>query len=152
MKYICRILSFGNGGHSEHYKKQGNTSSSLSGYDKPENWKPKENTDYSQCIVINKIPALDTPEGYRHVFTGPMVSPDLEGDGIEECPTPSDIMANALQGNAYGSLLNLQAAQKTVGKTPGALDSVSPEVYANGWRSLGAKIGRVENNKIVWES
>lgn len=151
-KETCRLLSFGHGGHAEFYTKRGNTKGSLSGYDKPENWEPRENTDYSNCIVINKIPALDTSEGYAYVFTGPMVDADLEGDEINECPKPSEILTEALQGNDFGKLLNLNEAQRMTGNKPSALDGVSPEAYARGWKELGAQVGRIEGNKIVWDN
>jgi hypothetical protein len=152
---VCRVVSFGLGGHSEDYcsRKCGSLQygpSSLSGYDRPHNWAPRANTDYSRAVVIDKREAVETPAGYSWVFKGPMVSADLEPGELDALPEVSPIMAGAMAENPYGGLLAVAESQR--GKVrAGALDHVSPEEYAAGWRDHGARIGRVESGAIVWE-
>jgi hypothetical protein len=147
MSRFGKLLAFGNGGHSIHY-----SNAHLSGYDRPETfdgWNDVENG----CPVLDKRPAIATPEGYRWVFKGPMVSVDLVDAEVSKCPDLADnMMVQAMQtdgSNTFGALATLQMAHS--GSEPGPLDFVSIRQYIDGWRRFGARVGVVQNGKIVWE-
>ncbi len=153
---ICRLVSFGRGGHSEEYcsRKEGALQygpSRLSGYDNPDNWLPRKDTDYERAIVIDKRDAVETEAGYRHVFAGPMCSPDLEPGAVDLLPEVSPIMAGAMADTSFGGLLAISLSQRGKVKA-GSLDFVSPEEYAIGWQQVGARIGTVVDGVIVWQS
>jgi hypothetical protein len=148
---ICRLLSFGLGGHSEHYcsRKEGTLSygpSTLSGY--ADDWEPRADVDYARCVVIDTRQAVATPEGYKWVFTGPLCSPDLSDSEVNLCPEPSPLFAGAV-GGLYLALLAIHGSQNQ--NELRSLDSVSPERYAEGWRKHGARIGRIVDGRIVWD-
>jgi hypothetical protein len=148
---IAKLVCFGRGGDSVEYGKRCHGS----GYGTPERphaADPKTCTIPDGTIAIDKRTAIETPAGYAWVFNGPMVNVDLQDGDCSECPEPSPIFAGAVAGNEYGSLLTLQAAHKTAKKTPGPLDFVSIAEYVEGWRAVGARIGRYVAGKIVWEN
>lgn len=118
-----------------------------SGYGTPENPHASAN-----CVIpdgtyaIDKRPALNTTEGIKFVFTGPMVNVDLPEGQHDLCPEPPEIMRNSL-GGVYGVLLKAQEHKKDLGP----LDQVSIKEYVDLWRAVGAKIGQYKNNVIIWE-
>lgn len=145
-----RVLSFGEGGHSELMGRHGMyANSTLSGYSRPENWRHSPDCDYSECIVIDKRPAIATESGYRWVFNGPMCNPDLADGAIDRLGEVSPLMAGAMAENSYGALLALHATHS--GPEAGPLDRVSPAAYAAGWSRHGAKLGRIVDGAIVWD-
>lgn len=150
--YTCRLISFGKGGHREEYASGSGPwegRSTLSGYDRPEDWQPRERTDYSDCVVLDTRAATDTEAGFRWVFRGPLLNPDLPDGGREDCPDPSFIAGFP---NGFGTLARLQIAHTATEKAPGPLDQVSRAEYVEGWRAVGARVGRVEAGKLVWEA
>lgn len=157
-KYKAKLVEFGNGGHTENYGRHHR----CSGYDRPHNWRISKDTDYSDCIFLDKIPAIATDEGYKWVFSGPLVDVDLKDGECNELGEVSEILEMAMDGNAYGNLLKLHNAQKAKSddvekakklktKKRGALDQVSRKEYVLGWLERGARIGRLVNGELVWE-
>lgn len=131
MKRTCIILEFGLGGHSEEYaptKTGGATCTGrLSGYDRPHNWEPNANTDYPDGTpVLDKREALEENTGL--VFRSPIVS-----HRDEPFTLPNDV---PLPGE---------------NDEPGPLDYVRVPRFVAWWAKHGAKVGRIENRKIVWE-
>lgn len=147
---IARLITFGEGGDVVECE-----DCRISGYGQPE--RPHAATPSDSLTipdgtpVIDKRPAIATPEGFRWVFCGPMVNVNLTDDVVEECPEPSPVMASAMAagGNEYGALLALHAAAPK--DTPGPLDFVSVARYLAGWRDHGARIGVYQDGRIVWE-
>ena len=135
---VVAILDFGLGGYYD-------SNCRLSGYDRPENWKPHADSDYSRAIVINKRNVLDKRPGLA--ISMPMCNPDVKGDDVDRCPQPSETMIAGLQGE-FKTLAKLRSQRESYG----GLDYVSPETYARLWKEHGARIGKVVNNVIVWES
>lgn len=150
-KEVIKLVCFGQGGHTEYVGRHGSYRNvTISGYDKPDNWKVDETRDYiPDCPVINKRDAVETIDGHAWVFLGPMVDVDLEPNAVDKCPNPSPIFAQAVAGNQFGALLALQVVADR--KKPGPLDSVDVQTYIQGWKKHGAKIGKIQNGSIVWE-
>ncbi len=166
---VAKLLSFGAGGHMIHA-----TNQTCSGYCSPEDFcalyhwwthpAGQMSSHWSDYEVpaggipcIDKRAAVETPAGRAWAFAGPLVDVDLPDGEAEDCPEPSPFLAAGVAGNAYGSLLGLQAAQRATGAKRCALDSVSIAEYIQGWREHGARIGRAYRNpdgsgRIVWES
>lgn len=155
---VAKLVCFGRGGHTIDFGRYewapGHTATcTLSGYcspDKPpqSNW---EDVIPDGCPVVDKLPAIETAAGYAWVFKGPMVDVDLLDGDCSECPQPSELFAGAMAGNSYGSLLAVHEITRQTQKR-GALDHVSIREYIDGWREHGARIGRYESGRIVWES
>lgn len=146
MQRIAKLVCFGRGGDSVEYG-GGCRGSGYGSPEKPHAAHPDEIPDGTP--VIDKRPAVDTAEGYSWVFKGPIVNVDLPDNVVDACPQPSAALAAGVAGNAYGSLLAMQAAHAK--PTPGPLDSVSTQEYIAGWRAVGARIGHYEKGVIVWE-
>lgn len=150
-KRIAKLVCFGRGGDSVEY----GGGCHGSGYGSPEN--PHAAAPSETCIIpdgtyaIDKREAVDTPEGYSWVFKGPMCNPDIPDGECDECPVPSALFAGAVADNEFGQLLTIQTAQKAAGHKRTGLDMVSVAEYVAGWREHGARIGRYQNNVIVWE-
>lgn len=148
---VARFVTFANGGDVVYY----DCSSRCSGYGTPERphaADPAKENIPDGTIALDKRPALETPEGYKLVFRGPMVNPDIPDDApFQECPVPSEIFAGAMasSGNSFGTLLSLQATKKP--GTAGALDYVSISEYCRLWCAVGARIGRYVGGVIQWE-
>ena len=144
-KRIAKLVHFGLGGHGELYG-QGCT---CSGYDRPDTY------DYSTVPdgtpVLDKRPALDSPEGLSWVFKGPICDPDLSDEQIDRCPKPSPLFAGAMAegGGTFGMMVAINEAHDS--PDPGPLDSVSVPVYIAGWVKRGARYGIVEGGKVVWQ-
>jgi hypothetical protein len=51
------------------------------------------------------------------------------------------------KGNAFGTLLKLQA----ISKEPGPLDTVSPSYLAKWWKERGARTGKIAGDSILWD-
>ena len=151
-KRICTLITFGLGGHTEYFLPEGNCTSMLSGYDRPDRWEPDERTDYAvaTAIAIDKRAVLEVRP--MLAISSPMVSTKLAAGAISRCPTPSPVFARAIAegGNTFGMLLALNAIHK--GPDAGPLDSVSVADYAIWWRRHGARIGRFENGAIIWDA
>lgn len=146
---IAKLVTFGRGGDTVHLGKN----HTITGYGSPEN--PHAATPSDERLfpdgtpVIDKRQAIETPEGLRWVFEGPMVNVDLPDDEVDMCPEPSPFFAGAVAENQFGTLLAIHHATKRDGKA-GALDSVSIREYIQGWCEHGARIGEYRNGAIVW--
>jgi hypothetical protein len=151
---IAKLVCFGNGGDSVEFG--GGCSSS--GYGNPERPHAAEPDD--DCIIpngtpaIDKRPAIQTDEGYRWVFKGPMCNVDLPDGDYEPCPEPSPIFTSAMiqPGNGFGPLLAEHIVSRRSGAKRSGLDRVSISEYIAGWRAVGARIGHYQDGKIVWDS
>lgn len=170
-KSVAKLLKFTVTGHQLYYSQEGYSNCHCSGYEDPESFpKPyhwwadpadKISTHFAGYQFADEgIPVLDlrdavnTPEGRRWVFKGPMLDVDLEDGAIDTLPEVSPIMLPAVA--AFGqtvALLETRAAQSR--GVAGPLDSVSVSEFVKGWREHGAKVGRcyVENGtcRIEWE-
>lgn len=146
----AKLVTFGKGGDSVYY---GNGITS-SGYGNPEN--PHAAAPDRGNIFPDGTPAIDTRQatdteiGFKWVFSGPLVNVDLPEDKVDICPEPSDLFSAALQGE-YKNLLSYHKALKDSQKKIGPLDSVCTKEFVRGWREHGARVGKYENGKIVWE-
>jgi len=103
--------------------------------------------------AIDKREAVDTPEGFKWVYQGPMVDVDLPDGEVDQCPEPNPIMALAMMEgqNEFGTMLVLQKSSRLAKEPRGPLDSVSISEYIEGWRAHGAKIGKFTNGKYVFD-
>lgn len=148
------IISFGRGGHRIQFGKN----RTLSGYENPESFVKEMNAGFYErngCVILEGCPcvdirkAIETKEGYKHVFSGPMCNPDLQEGQIEECPEPSPIFAAAVADNQFGQLLAVQKLQKAKEpKKAGGLDMVSVAEYLRGWEAVGASVGVLKRDPV----
>ena len=150
----AKLVTFGRGGDTVEYGRHCRST----GYGTPESphtANPERCDIPDGCPVIDKRPAIETPEGYSWVFRGPMVDVDLAPNCVDQCPDLSDnIMVRAMAeepSNGFGQLATLHQAHKAKAKTPGPLDSVDIATFIAGWRDRGARIGHYEHGKIVWD-
>lgn len=173
-KDVARLLSFGRGGHCIDYTSGagvGYSRCTHSGYDSPETFGPLTQwwahpkgemcSPWSSMTVppegipvIDKLPALATPEGRSWVFRGPMVDVDLPDGGVDCCPQPSEVLAAGVDDDYRAMLLQQEAARAAGKRSP--LDSVCIAEYVDGWRKAGARIGRAFREadgtaRLVWE-
>lgn len=141
-----KLLCFGSGGHSIDF----GDGSHLSGYDQPETFDDWGNVSEG-CIVLDKRPALQTPEGRQWVFSGPLVDINLPDDQIDACPDiTNSMMAKVMMwesGNQFGVLAAMHIASKA---EVGPLDRVSTKKYVQGWVERGARQGVIQDNGIVF--
>ena len=149
-KRIAKLVEFGRGGDIVHYDENCHGS----GYGDPEHphaAKIDEGLEIpDETIAIDKRDAAETPVGFKWVFSGPMVNVDLPDGECEACPAPSNIMASAMIGNQFGTMIAVHATSKVKQKR-GSLDKVSIKEYVDGWRNHGARIGRYRGGNIIWE-
>ena len=153
-KNTAKLVCFGNGTDVVYY----GSGCTGSGYGSPE--QPHAAQPDDGCIIpdgtpaIDKRPALKTAAGYSWVFKGPLLDPDLPDGSIDHCPDLREsIVARAILSepeNGYAPHLALQLAHK--GPKAGPLDSVSIPEYVIGWKSVGARIGRYQSGRIVWDA
>lgn len=96
------------------------------------------------CLCVDKSALVGTPAFTSAVCRAPLAS-------LKANPRPfnpddvSPLMAAAVAGNEYGAIL--------AGHSAGLfnLDECGLEEYADYWRSNGARIGRFDGARIVWE-
>lgn len=147
-EYVAKLVKFGRGGDTVYYG-QGRTSSGYGNPDKPHAASGEDIPDGTPAIDTRE--ATETEAGYKWVFKGPMLNPDIADGERDECPEPSLTMVGGLQG-AYLSSAALALAHKRSGsKEPGPLDFVGVREYVDGWRRHGARIGQYQGGRIVWE-
>ncbi len=153
-------IGIGLGGFSaeigtKHYGNGSSTKSTLSGYDRDPArivadlaTAPRHGGKYdiNGAVVIDKRSAVDTDDGVKIVFKAPML--DLDAPRAFNPSDVSPILAAGLSqpGNAYGGILAMALAGQL------NLDSVNLEGYTQYWREAGARIGKVVNGAIEWES
>jgi hypothetical protein len=151
---VCYAVTFGLGGHCEYYFREGGSYSSdgrLSGYDDPESWKPRR-FEYRNTVAIDGREMFE-----RHpilAFKLPMIGnlPDGKPDRFlaTRPDVTSSIVLNSIAGqpDIFGQL-----AREALGNPRfRGLDTVSPNDYAALVRPMGARIGVVSNEEIVWEA
>lgn len=150
---VAKLVVFGGGGDTVYIDRN----TTCTGYGSPERphaADPKDGAQFPDGTpALDLRQAIETTEGYRWVFRGPMVDVDLPDDGVEECPQALPIMAAAMTSdpsNEFGLLLVLQAAHKSASNEPGPLDRVSVAAYVAGWVAHGARLGHYRNNVIEW--
>ena len=148
------LITFGLGGHHEYpinpveYIGKDKTtkviSNGLSGYCKPNNFEPKQH--HENALVLDRIDIL-----FEYPYLAikcPLCRNDAKG--INECPEPDPIFAEAVKDNQFGSLLSIHNAFKKKGE-PGPLDTVNIADFYSWWKSYGARTGKVINGQIVWD-
>lgn len=155
-----RLVTFGIGGHTEYYDTH-----TIHGYErpntvlKPYHWWADPENKISYHIqpgtadgvpVINTRNAVETKEGFKMAINGPMVDVTLPDGEIDQCPEPSPVFAGAVSGNQFGTLLKLQEKSRAKSEI-GPLDSVSIAEYARRWKEVGAQVGVIKGDKIVWD-
>lgn len=167
----AKLLKFGQGGHTLHYVEEGYSNCSCQGYCDPESFvkayhwwaHPAEQLSYhfeGYDIPVEGIPVIDvreavsTPEGYKWVFRGPLLDVQLAEGEVDELGKINPLMAVAMAGNAYGTLIADHLVTKA-SSARGSLDGVSVGEYVKGWREHGARIGRLyvegTSARIEWE-
>ena len=148
---VPKLATFGRGGDTLYMT--GNCT--CSGYGSPERPHAAEDCERHRIPegmpAINLLPAIQTDEGFRWAIRGPMVDVNLDDGEVDECPTPSPMLAGAVADNQYGTLLAMQEVSRHKKEKRGPLDQVSISEFIQGWREHGAIIGRFENGCYVWE-
>lgn len=144
-----KLVTFGRNGDTAYCARDQWGKSTITGYGSPDRPHAGEGKGIADGTpALNLRPALETAEGISWVFKGPMVDVDLAEDAIEKCPEPSALLAGALAGNQYGTLLAIH--QTTKKERAGSLDYVSMSEYIREWVSRGAVLGYYQNDRIVW--
>lgn len=147
MADVVKLVCFGQGGDTLHYADGG----TCSGYESPDRPHAAAGKDIPDGTpAIDKRAAIDTEEGFRWVFRGPMVNPAIPDGETERCPDPSPVMVAGLSG-AFVGLVADHMASRHKGEPRGPLDYVSVAEYVRGWREHGARIGAYRGGAIVWE-
>ena len=148
-----RLISFGLGGHSIEFAPQGDTASSLSGYENPESFVERcRKGDYAEydledAYIIDKREILQ--ENPTLAYTVPMVSTSIDPGAVDKLSHKTKKQAAflepALQGS-FGTLARLAQEPEYSG-----LDYVGLNIYRGIWRAYGAKTGIFKNGSIVWD-
>jgi len=155
-----KLISFGVAGHVIHF----GHGKRLEGYETPESFfRPsrwwahdyatrEDPAPWEGVAWVDKRDAIETDEGYRWVFRGPMVNVDLPPGGVHRCPDlAGSIMAAAMiqDGGTFGALLTAQEVHRATAATPGPLDDVDVETYLAGWKAHGARVGHIRGGLFV---
>ena len=136
MKRVAKLVEFGRGGDSVNF----GGGCTCSGYGNPDSPHAAKGDIPDGTFAIDKRDAVETPEGLKWVFNGPMCNPDIPDGECDACPQPSAIMAEALtsdSSNQFGQLLTMQENQRGVGHKRSGLDTISISEYVEGWRDHG---------------
>lgn len=143
------LVSFGLGGHSEDYHREGG-SAHLSGYDKPDDWKPDEGVDYSTAVVIDKRDILEINPGLA--FRSPLVNPATQGVDKFHTNLLGSIIAGEMAARSGLVAACIAIHATTPEDAPGPFDRVGVPEYTAWWKSHGAKVGIVNaQGRIAWE-
>lgn len=106
--------------------------------------------------VLDKRAAIETNDGYRWVFKGPILDCRLPDGEISRLGEVSPIMLPAIV--AYGMVGALVENKKAAQSNhAGPLDYVSVSEYIQGWKEHGAKVGVFKldsngNGYITWDN
>lgn len=148
------LLGFGLGGHHEErtpLRRVAGCSSCLSGYASPETWTPDPKSDYTDALVIDKRPAIN--RSWSLAIQAPIYGRDLAPDAIERLDR--DVMtgpvATAVAENSSVMTMAIAGQLKTPKGEPGPMDRVGRKVYSAWWRRHGARTGRIEGDRIIWD-
>lgn len=147
-KHVARLVKFGRGMDTVYYT-GGMRASGYGNSGSPHAAKGVP----AGVVAVDLTPALETVEGFKWVFRGPMVNVDLPEGEVNRLGRVKDSpMVNALKQGNYGNLIRMHEEQEARGERSG-LDEVSLEEWVEGWRQLGARVGRYnEVGEIDWES
>lgn len=148
------LLGFGLGGHHEErtpLRSKVAGCSCLSGYDCPETWTPDPKSDYTGALVLDKRPAIN--HSWSLAIQSPIYGRDLAPDAFERLDR--DVMtgpvATAIAENNSVMTLAIAGQLKTPKGEPGPMDRVGRNVYSAWWRRHGARTGRIEGDRIIWD-
>jgi hypothetical protein len=151
MAETIKLVTFGRGGDTAYCSDDKWGKCTISGYGRPDRPHAGESTDARPIAdgtpALDLLPAIETDEGFKWAFKGPMVDVDL-AEEVERCPDASPMFAAAVSGNQFGTMLAVHAVTK--GSRAGALDSVSIGEYVREWVNRGARLGHYRNGKIEW--
>lgn len=159
-----RLVSFGRGGHTVHFasvRTSGFSSSKaqLQGYDSPESLefaisqgKYADDGDLEGARVVDVRDAVGTAEGFRQVVSGPMVDVDLPDDGHNGFSDDDRKAAAGMVGPGGLSGAFATMAVLAQDRTYGGLDYVGVGTYLDLWRKAGARTGRIEGGRIIWDA
>lgn len=101
--------------------------------------------------VVDLRPLDDLPNRVRLAWDAPMCDPNITDDSVDRWQGSDDMgFAPMIAGNYFGARGAL-AAMTTTTDTPGPYDHVSPWRLARYWSEHGARIGRFENGKVIWQ-
>lgn len=165
---IPKLITFAKGGHSVHFP-----DCIQHGYEDPEtflkeyHWwtdPPGKTRRYTDGMtipeegvpVLDKREALETPRGLRFAMEGPMPNANLPAGSVQLTAPVNSMLASAMADNIYGTLLRMHHKHgEESPNTPGPLDFVSADLYLEGWKSIGARTGRLlvkdGNAQIAWD-
>lgn len=109
--------------------------------------------EYEGCILIDKRAALRQDAGLA--FDSPMCDPRLAPGKVDRFAADALHPAAALvlaEVSRHVPMIGLMALKSAADSSYGGLDHVSPEDYAQWWREHGARIGRIESGRAIWET
>lgn len=139
------VLGFGLGGHHEEMK-----NSYLSGYDRPHNWRPDDDKDYTHTVVIDKRPAVE--KDFSAAFRSPLLGVGLEGIEKFSLGRGDSRMVATFAENSPTIAGCVVLQTTTALDAIGPLDRVGLNLYTAWWKTAGARIGKVNaGGRIVWE-
>lgn len=85
-------------------------------------------------MILDKT-TVEDKAFFSEVFSGPMLSPDLDIDDNDRCPMPSDVLLSGLQ-DGFKMLAELRASDDSFR----GLDKVGAGVFVRRWLRLGARV------------
>jgi len=154
MTDTAKLITFGKGGDTVELGRYHN----ISGYGNPDNPHAADLSNpeiQNGCPVIDKRPAVETPDGIAMAFMGPMVNVDLPCGAVDKLiDTTDNLMCKAMKsddGNGFGGLIRTHEDSRAKNSKYGPLDFVDVATYIELWRSVGARIGHVQNGEFIWE-
>lgn len=141
---MVKLLTFGRGGATAYVSARTTRRCA--------SWRPDGPlpTDSEGAVVVDTRPAVETRDGFRWAVIGPLVNVDLPPGESRPLPACEPLIAAAVAGTEYGTLLALHYGTQTDG-IAGPLDEVSIPAFVAGWRAVGARVGRVIDGRVVWE-
>jgi len=125
----AKLVVFGRGGDTVYIG--GYNRLKICGYGTPEQPHAAspanhQDIDFEGCPVLDVCPAVETDDGFWHAIAGPMVNVDL-------APGERDAWIKDRKELA-------------------PFDYVSVQEYIKLWRKVGARVGKFDCGKIVWEN
>jgi hypothetical protein len=154
----AKFVEFGRGGDTVHFAR----GHYAAGYGTPENphaAQIKEGRAIPDgTLALDQRQAIGTKAGYAWVFRGPLLNVDLPVGEVLPLHDPGrpasiieDVLLSERDHNDYGRLVALHRAHEETSKDPGPLDEVDIQTYIAGWLRVGARLGRYEGGRIVWD-
>jgi len=131
MKYVCALIEFTPQGHVEHFVpdlENGISASRLEGYERPESWRPCEDTQYPDRMpVLDKRPPLE--DGIGVLLRAPVLR-------LAD-PFKDDAAVNAVIERLSTGNWNLRKC--------------GLEGHLAYWIANGARLGHLIQGRIVWD-